>query len=138
MKLSLIIFLFTSIPLFSQLLIEDKQLEFEYLSSRTVSKSFNLNSSSKSNSDELYKIEVKFKLKSLDKKEIDINKFSLVDMTNKLRFRPSDISYATLGLYMGYVYLLKDDIEYKKNISANYKPADIFFLNSISSFSKYT
>ena len=123
--LLLLILLFVQFG-FAQQMFENGDLELTYVNAKNVSKRFNLNSSSKSNSDDLYKIEVKFKVKSLKKSDVDINKFALVDHVNHLRYRPSDISYATMGLYMGYVPLLKTELEdnrfFTNQISAKYKP----------------
>jgi hypothetical protein len=91
--------------------LENGNLIIEYISVDKVSNTFHLNSSSKLKSDKYQKIKVKGKLKILNKEKIDINKISLIDHKNKLRYRPTDISYQPVLGYMVYQKILKEDIK---------------------------
>jgi len=95
----------------SQQNFENGNLSIEYQKAKKVSKTFNLNSSSKLKSDNFTKISVKCKIQSLNKEDIDINKFSLVDHKNKLRYRPMDISFQPVMGYLAYGKLLKAELK---------------------------
>lgn len=112
---------------YSQNTFENNTIGIDYLSSKKVSNKLHLNSSTRINSKEIQKISVKCKFKSLDKERIDINKVSLLDIKNKIRYRPTDISYQPIAGYMGYVKLMKADLKKKgligyHNLGAYYDP----------------
>ncbi|RED48812.1 hypothetical protein [Seonamhaeicola aphaedonensis] len=115
------------IALFSQETFNDGIISIEYFETEQVSNKLNLNSSTKIRGEGVQKISVKCKIKSLNKQRIDINKFSLVDTINKLRYRPTDVSYQPVAGYMVYGKLLKSDIKKKGlvghySLGASYKP----------------
>ncbi|WP_055437656.1 hypothetical protein [Lacinutrix algicola] len=105
---------------------ENGNLTVDYQKAKKVSKTFNLNSSSKLKSESFIKISIKCKIKSLNKEDIDINKFSLVDHKNKLRYRPMDISFQPVMGYLAYPKLLKSKLKlgsmYKHQAGLAYKP----------------
>jgi len=113
---------------------ENGELSIKFISSRKVSKTFNMNSSSKIKSKDLDKVLIKCKLKVIKDKKIDLNKFSLVDNKNKLRYRPTDISTQTVG-QINISKLLKTDVElggmYKLQAGLYYRP------EVIDSFTNY-
>jgi len=112
-KLSTLITIFFSIMINGQeKKVENGTLSVEFTKAKKISNTFNLNSSSKIKSKELKKISIKCKVKSLNKEKIDINKFSLIDRENKLRYRPTDISFQPVMGYLVFGKLLKNDINY--------------------------
>jgi hypothetical protein len=134
-KLSIALIFTTTLFIFGQVknrdlsgsnAIEKDSLTIEFLKAKKVSSTFNLNSSSKLKSKLLKKISIKCKIESLNKTEVDINKFSLVDHKNKLRYRPMDISYQPAMGYMAYLKLLKTDLDlgdyYKMQAGIAYVP----------------
>lgn len=124
--LTIIILLFIN-QNYSQNTFENNTIKIEYLSSKKVSNRLHLNSSTRISSKEIQKISIKCKFKSLNKERIDINKISLLDIKNKIRYRPTDISYQPIFGYMGYGKLMKVDLKKKgligyHNLGAYYKP----------------
>tara|TARA_Y100000815_G_C13349158_1_gene503492 strand:- start:6658 stop:7281 length:624 start_codon:yes stop_codon:yes gene_type:complete len=107
-------------------LFENGNLSIDYKNAQKVSSTMHLNSVTKIKSKDLMKVKVKCKIRSLNKERVDPNKFSLVDHTNKLRYRPTDISHQPVAMYMAYVRLLKDNINYRGRpgfmMSANPSP----------------
>ena len=99
--------------------VENNIVEIEYIDTEEVSKTFHLNSSSKIKSDNVKKIKVKCKLQSDERYVLDVNKFSLIDRANKIRYRPTDISYQPVMGYMSYVKMLKKDIELNKHFKSS-------------------
>ncbi|MEL0454735.1 hypothetical protein WJN01_00745 [Flavobacteriaceae bacterium SZ-1-7] len=129
MKLKLSISILTLLTILSfgqEKKVENGMLYIEFLKAKKVSNTFNLNSSSKVKSNELKKISVKCKIESLNKVDVDINKFSLIDNKNKLRYRPIDVSFQPSTGYIAYKKLLKTDIKlgsmYMHQANIAYKP----------------
>lgn len=106
--------------------VANGNLSVDFKTSKKVSNTLNLNSTSKIKSKELQKISVKCKVESLNKEVVDINKFSLVDHKNKLRYRPTDISFQPVMGYLVYEKLFKEDVNYgnmaKHQAGIQYKP----------------
>jgi hypothetical protein len=122
----LILSAFTLVSFGQEKKVENGNLSVEFKKSKKVSNTFNLNSSSKIKSKELKKISIKCKVQSLNKDKVDINKFSLVDHKNKLRYRPTDISFQPVVGYLVFGKLFKKDINYGKmakfQAGIDYKP----------------
>lgn len=125
-KISIIfIIAFSIVALGQELKVENGNLSIKFLKAKKVSNTLNLNSTSRIKSKELKKVLIKCKLKSLDKNAKDLNKFSLVDHKNKLRYRPTDISTQTVG-QINITKLLKTDVKlggmYKLQAGILYEP----------------
>ena len=91
-------------------------LKITLTKTKKVSNKFNTRSSVKFKGKEFQKILIRCKIESLNKKEVDLNAFSLIDTINKLRYRLSDY----LG-YKGFSFsagnsemLLKTELKDKK------------------------
>lgn len=127
-NLFIIVMLITPILSAQTIQVENDEVEIEYIDTEEVSKTFHLNSSSKIKSDKIKKIKVKCKLKSDERYVLDINKFSLIDRANKIRYRPTDISYQPVMGYMAYIKLVKEDIKindhFKGAMGVRYEPDD--------------
>lgn len=132
-KFFLIAVLFSPIIFAQTKKVENDKLTIKYLNTREVSKTFHLNSSTRIKSDQFYKIKVSCKLRSKEKGLIDINKFSLIDKANKIRYRPTDISFQAVVGYMAYWKLLKEDTEQggalKDMMGVAYDPENIDSFN---------
>ncbi len=61
-------------------------------------------------------IKVKMETSDGEKRVFDVNKFSLVDNTNKVRSRPLSISYQELTKYYGFEKLTKEPITTNKGV----------------------
>jgi len=124
--LTTITFIAISINCFAQeMKYENGELSIKFINSKKVSNKFNMNSTSKIKSKDLNKVLIKCKLKIIKDKVIDLNKFSLVDHENKLRYRPTDISTQTVG-QINISKLLKTDVKlggmYKLQAGLYYRP----------------
>lgn len=99
------------------------EIKIKYIKSKKVSLNFNLTSYTKYKGANLEKIRVTCKFKSLTRKRVDINKISLIDKKNKIRYRPSDITFQPFTAYEEYTKLLKEDVKIKGVYAyAFYKP----------------
>ena len=106
--------------------VENNKVEIDYIDTEEVSNTFNLNSSTRIKSNDFQKIKIKCKLNTDERYILDINKFSLVDRANKIRYRPTDISYQPVVGYMAYEKILMEDIEvneyFKGLMGVSYDP----------------
>ncbi|HET8810078.1 MAG TPA: hypothetical protein VFM65_07430 [Flavobacteriaceae bacterium] len=92
-KIFLLSFLI-SFAINGQEIVTNDSLQITFKRSKEAAKFFNANQSNKVKGDELKKILIRCKIKSLNDKPVDINAFSLIDTKNKVRYRIAD--------YMGY------------------------------------
>ena len=111
---------FLTISVYAQTTFDQGNISIEYIESETVSNTLNLNSSTKIKGNCIQKISVKCKIKSLNGDKIDINKISLLDTVNKIRYRPTDVSFQPVAGYISYGKLLKSDIK-KKGLIGHYR-----------------
>lgn len=83
----------------SQEIILGDSLSIELKKTKTVSKTFNVRSSTKVKSDDLEKILTRCKIIALNENPVDINAFSLLDTENKIRYRISEfIGYKAISV----------------------------------------
>ncbi len=129
---TIILLLFTSFTTFSQKTIEGLHLTF--LSVDVVSAN-SMYTSTKFSDDGLKKIRIQMKIKS--QRDIDINSFSLVNETRKLRMRPSDIGRGGYPFYYQYIKLLKTPpqstaLKYKPKVRDTFPDYSILEFNDIN------
>ena len=117
----LFVLLVLSLNIFGQKEYNDGEIEIKYMGSKKVSPNFHLSSLTYYEGESIEKIKIVCKIKSLNRRWVDINKISLVDKENKIRYRPSDISFS----YGYYKKLLKEDLNIK-GLFGNYE-ADAFY-----------
>ncbi|MEX2350032.1 MAG: hypothetical protein WD554_04070 [Flavobacteriaceae bacterium] len=84
---------------YSQELIVNDSIKITLVKSKEVSKTFNARSKTKLKSKEAEKILVRCKIESIHKTPVDINAFSLLDTSNKLRYRITEfMGYKAVGI----------------------------------------
>jgi len=109
-------------PVFSQTLVNQGQFNFELIHARKLNK---MQASTRIilKSKDLKTVYIKLRMSTIsgEKEMFDVNKFSLVDETHKLRSRPMDVSYQAFTAYLGFNKLVKEPL--KKNLAGfEYEP----------------
>lgn len=132
--LILLIILFSD--LHSQVLVENGNLEITLTSGRKASGMLHQGGSVIMSTRD-FKIIAKVEFKNYNDSVVDLNKFSLIDHNNKIRFRGSDFNISNaLGWHNG-IMLQSDDIG--TSFYTDYKPEirDSFYDYSIPNYTNY-
>jgi hypothetical protein len=127
------LFLFTSFSFSQEIETNDKEFKIEIIKVKKLKK-IQISTTTILDSDYLKTIFIKLKMTSIDntKKEFDVNKFILLDTTNKLKIRALDVSYQKFTAYVGFSILTK------KPHTFNEKHSILTYNTSIpDSFEKY-
>jgi len=125
----LVLFTLAVISISSQTLVAQGEFNFELIHARKLNK---IQASTRANlkSKELKTVFIKLQMstKSGVRELFDINRFSLVNETHKLRSRPIDISYQAFTAYMSFNKLTKEPVKsniggpvYERNIDDSFE-----------------
>jgi|GEM_PF-5883837 len=138
-QITLVLFLaFTFATGFSQTaVVDDGQFELELIHARKLNKiQASTNVIMRSKTCKTIYVKLRMTASSGKRKAFDINKFSLVDETNKIRCRPMNISYQVFTAYSGFYKLVKEPLK-RKNINLRYEPKIVDTFENYD-FNEYT
>lgn len=120
--LRLIVFLIYSNGFSQTIAIDEGQFELELIHSKKLNKiQASTNVILRSKTCKTVYVKLRMTTSSSKKEWFDINKFSLIDDTHKLRSRPMNISYQIFTAYSGFYKLVKEPLK-GKNINLKYEP----------------